>query len=99
VRSPRGSICLKLLVTQNIRRGTLFVPMHWGSLWADDAACNTLTHPERCPISLEPELKACAVQVIPLSRAHPEMTEASKLKSALPRNTKSTILSGIRHRR
>ncbi|HEY9736483.1 MAG TPA: nitrate reductase, partial [Trichocoleus sp.] len=68
VRSRRGRIRLKVLVTQNIRRGTVFVPMHWGSLWAEDAECNTLTHPERCPISLEPELKACAVQVVPLAQ-------------------------------
>ncbi|HSM80623.1 MAG TPA: nitrate reductase, partial [Nodosilinea sp.] len=44
VRSPRGVVRLPLLVTQNIRRGTLFVPMHWGRLWAEDAECNALTH-------------------------------------------------------
>jgi hypothetical protein len=41
--------------------------MHWGSLWAEDAEINTLTHPEACPDSLEPELKACAVQVYPVA--------------------------------
>ncbi|QQE64511.1 nitrate reductase catalytic subunit [Leptolyngbya sp. BL0902] len=67
VRSARGTARLPVLVTKNIRPGTLFVPMHWGSLWAEDAECNALTHPEACPISLQPELKACAVQVVPLS--------------------------------
>lgn len=99
VRSQRGSLRLKLLVTQNIRRGTVFVPMHWGSLWAEDAECNAVTHPERCPISLEPELKACAVQLIPLSRPHPEMdADAAEQPGTLPYSTKSTILSGARHR-
>ncbi|MEO0458544.1 MAG: nitrate reductase [Cyanobacteria bacterium P01_A01_bin.114] len=67
VRSQRGFVRLKVLVTQNITRGTVFMPMHWGFLWADDAEVNALTHPEVCPISLEPELKACAVQLTPIA--------------------------------
>ncbi|MEM9906953.1 MAG: nitrate reductase [Cyanobacteria bacterium P01_D01_bin.44] len=67
VRSQRSFVQLKVLVTQNITRGTVFMPMHWGFLWADNAEVNALTHPEVCPISLEPELKACAVQLIPIA--------------------------------
>jgi ferredoxin-nitrate reductase len=37
--------------------------MHWGSLWADHAEANALTHPESDPLSFQPELKACAVQL------------------------------------
>ncbi len=90
VRSPRGSVRLPLLVTQNIRRGTLFVPMHWGALWADDAECNALTHPQACPISGQPELKACAVQVVPLSRLDSDQTAVPE---ALPQAIESSILS------
>lgn len=43
------------------------MPMHWGFLWAKNAEVNALTHPEVCPISLEPELKACAVQLTPIA--------------------------------
>ncbi|MEM9808018.1 MAG: nitrate reductase [Cyanobacteria bacterium P01_D01_bin.56] len=71
VRSPRGVAQLKVLVTQNITRGTVFMPMHWGFLWGDNMEVNALTHPEVCPISLEPELKACAVQVTPISAPQP----------------------------
>jgi ferredoxin-nitrate reductase len=39
------------------------MPMHWGTLWADQAEANELTHAIACPISHEPELKACAVQI------------------------------------
>ncbi|MEM9164993.1 MAG: nitrate reductase, partial [Cyanobacteria bacterium P01_F01_bin.4] len=67
VRSQRGFVQLKVRVTQNITRGTVFMPMHWGFLWADNAEVNALTHPEVCPISLEPELKACAVQLLPIA--------------------------------
>ncbi len=41
--------------------------MHWGALWADSAEANALTHPESCPDSLQPELKACAVQLVPVA--------------------------------
>ncbi len=67
VRSRRGMSRFKAQVTKAIAPGTVFVPMHWGSLWADNAEANALTHPESCPDSLQPELKACAVQLFPIS--------------------------------
>ncbi|MBD2499712.1 molybdopterin oxidoreductase family protein [Anabaena azotica] len=66
VRSRRGSAKFPAKVTKAIAPGTVFVPMHWGTLWADNAEANALTHPESCPDSLQPELKACAVQLIPV---------------------------------
>ncbi len=69
VRSRRGKLCLPAVVTKSISPGTVFVPMHWGALWADDAEANVLTHSESCPDSKQPELKACAVQLVPLKTA------------------------------
>jgi ferredoxin-nitrate reductase len=66
VRSRRGMGRFHARVTKAIAPGTVFVPMHWGALWAKDAEANLLTHPEACPISLEPELKACAVKLVPV---------------------------------
>ncbi|MGC1393304.1 MAG: nitrate reductase [Coleofasciculaceae cyanobacterium] len=63
VKSRRGVSRFPAKVTKAIAPGTVFVPMHWGSLWADQAEANTLTHPEACPDSGQPELKACAVQL------------------------------------
>ncbi len=63
VKSRRGSSQFPALVTEAIARGVLFVPMHWGTLWADNAEANALTHPEACPDSKQPELKACAVAI------------------------------------
>ncbi|MBR8829101.1 MAG: nitrate reductase [Gomphosphaeria aponina SAG 52.96 = DSM 107014] len=68
VQSRRGMGRFPAKVTKAIALGTVFVPMHWGALWADDAEVNTLTHPAACPDSLEPELKACAVQLIPVKK-------------------------------
>ncbi|MEB3209968.1 MAG: nitrate reductase [Leptolyngbyaceae bacterium] len=66
VRSRRGLARFKADVTKAIAPGTVFAPMHWGSLWADQSEANALTHPECCPVSLQPELKACAVMVTPV---------------------------------
>ncbi|MEB3160256.1 MAG: nitrate reductase [Synechocystis sp.] len=70
VRSRRGLAQLPAKITPAIRPGTVFVPMHWGFLWGQATEANALTHPEACPLSGEPELKACAVQ---LSRLEPPL--------------------------
>ncbi|QYX32357.1 molybdopterin oxidoreductase family protein [Sphaerospermopsis torques-reginae] len=67
VRSRRGVAKFPAKITKAISPGTVFVPMHWGKLWADEAEANSLTHSESCPDSLQPELKACAVQLVPIS--------------------------------
>lgn len=66
VRSPRGTARFPITLTRMIAPGTVFVPLHWGELWADQAEANALTHPHACPDSKQPELKACAVQLVPL---------------------------------
>jgi ferredoxin-nitrate reductase len=65
VRSRRGMARFQAKVTAAISPGTLFAPLHWGALWADQAEANALTHPIACPESHQPELKACAVQIYP----------------------------------
>ena len=66
VRSRRGRGRFAARITKAIVPGTVFVPMHWGALWTDNGEANLLTHPEACPISLQPELKACAVSLSPV---------------------------------
>ncbi|MEC4892203.1 MAG: nitrate reductase [Oscillatoria sp. PMC 1051.18] len=87
VRSRRGMNRLPVKVTKAIAPGTVFVPMHWGELWAQDAEANALTHPESCPYSKQPELKACAVQIVPVTAeldslpAEEKLTPVNKLLS------------------
>lgn len=64
IRSRRGHVKLPAKITTDICPGTLFVPMHWGNLWHQSAEVNNLTHPISCPVSGQPELKACAVKII-----------------------------------
>jgi len=66
VRSRRGIARFPAKITTAITRKTVFVPMHWGILWAKQAEANALTHAAACPDSLQPELKACAVQLVPV---------------------------------
>jgi ferredoxin-nitrate reductase len=65
VSSRRGSITAKVSVSDRIRPGAVFLPMHWG--FSQEQACeaNALMHEEACPISKQPELKAAAVVVAP----------------------------------
>jgi ferredoxin-nitrate reductase len=63
VRSRRGAGRFPAQLTKRIPPGTVFVPMHWGALWAEDAEANAMTHGIACPDSKQPELKACAVNV------------------------------------
>ncbi len=69
VRSRRGASRFPITLTRWIARGVVFVPLHWGELWAEQAEANAVTHAASCPESKQPELKACAVQVVPLPRA------------------------------
>jgi ferredoxin-nitrate reductase len=68
VRSRRGTARFPVTITKGIAPGTAFVPMHWGELWAEEAEANAMTHAIACPDSKQPELKACAVQLVPLSK-------------------------------
>lgn len=66
VRSQHGSAQFPAKITRHISPGVVFIPMHWGKLWGENTEANALTHPHACPDSLQPELKACAVQLVPI---------------------------------
>ena len=80
VRSRRGKSKFPAKITRAIAPGTVFVPMHWGALWAENSEANALTHPESCPDSLQPELKACAVQLVPIARQEGERAKEKRVK-------------------
>ncbi len=63
VSSRRGTIDIKARVTDRIRNGLVFIPMHY-----HEAAANLLTIDALDPIVKIPELKVCAVRVERLSR-------------------------------
>lgn len=66
VRSRRSEVVVQARVSQTIRPGTVFMPFHWGDLFAPGQATNNLTTNALDPVSKQPEYKACAVAVEPI---------------------------------
>ncbi len=65
IRSRRGAVTAKVQITERIRPGTVFLPMHWGGSQANACEANRLMHELGCPLSKQPELKAAAVCLEP----------------------------------
>lgn len=60
VRSRRGEIEVRTIVTERSPKGTVFIPFHFA-----EAAANELTHDVRDPQAKIPDYKVCAVAVEP----------------------------------
>ena len=64
--SRRGSVYLQAAADADLRRGVVFVPMHWGARFLGGAGrlgVNELTLAALDPVSRQPELKHCAVRI------------------------------------
>lgn len=59
--SRRGEAVLPAVVTDRVLPGTCFAPFHWNDLFGTDITVNAVTSDAVDPISLQPELKHCAV--------------------------------------
>ena len=67
VKSRRGRAIYPARVTDKIRPGCCFAPIHWNDLFGEDLAINAATSEAVDPISKQPEFKFCAVQLVRLS--------------------------------
>ncbi|PHP27096.1 nitrate reductase [Limimaricola cinnabarinus] len=81
VTGPGGRAVLRVLVTDRVRRGEVFAPMHWSGETAPTGRIDALVAAATDPVSGQPESKATAVAVAPwratwfgfaVSRAQPE---------------------------
>ena len=61
IRSRRGRAVLPAVVTDRVRPGNCFAPIHWNDVYGDDLCINAVTSDAIDPISQQPELKFCAV--------------------------------------
>jgi predicted molibdopterin-dependent oxidoreductase YjgC len=61
VSSRRGTITVRVYVTDNIPQGVVFIPFHF-----KEAAVNLLTNPAVDPTAKIPEYKVCAVSIEPI---------------------------------
>ncbi len=66
VKSRRDSLVVKVAASDELRAGQTFMPMHWGGRFMAGRGVNALTLDVVDPVSRQPELKHCAVQVEPV---------------------------------
>ncbi|MCV7317917.1 bifunctional nitrate reductase/sulfite reductase flavoprotein subunit alpha [Mycolicibacterium confluentis] len=67
----RGRAVLPAVVTDRVRRGSIWAPFHWNDTHGADLTVNALTNDAVDPDSLQPEFKVCAVHVRPVAADHP----------------------------
>jgi ferredoxin-nitrate reductase len=70
ITSKRGTVSVKIKFGFDIRKGVVFMPMHWGKILGSDfGRANNLTNNLVDPISKEPDFKFSAVQVVKFKKA------------------------------
>ena len=69
VASEFGSAVLRVRVSDGQRRGEIFAPIHWSAETSSDGRIGALVHPATDRFSGQPELKATAARVSPVSFA------------------------------
>lgn len=64
VTNGRGNVRVKAKLSNEIKKGVVFLPMHWGKILDNDLnRANNLTNKLIDPVSKEPDFKFSAVQV------------------------------------
>jgi len=63
LNSPWGAMLARVVVTEEQRLGSIFVPMHWNDFIAAKGRVNGLVNPVVDPISGQPELKHTPVKI------------------------------------
>lgn len=64
IRSRRGSAILPAEVTDRVLPGNCFAPIHWNDVYGEQLAINAVTSDAVDPVSLQPEMKFCAVSLM-----------------------------------
>jgi assimilatory nitrate reductase catalytic subunit len=100
VSSEHGVCILKVMVTDNQRPGSLFVPIHWSAETASCARVGDLVSPRTDPYSGQPEAKATPATVAPVDFALRGFTR-SRAPLTLPAGTwwtRVAVADGMEYR-
>lgn len=65
VFSQWGEVIVRVRVSEDQQRGSVFIPMHWNDQFASQARVDALVNPVVDPVSGQPELKQTPVRVSP----------------------------------
>jgi ferredoxin-nitrate reductase len=90
--SRRGTIRLKARLKEGVTPGMVFVPFHWGDLFAPQNAANYLTISAIGRVAKQPELKYCAVAVEKVAPARSPTDNNALAQFDLAAPQTSTIL-------
>ena len=63
ITSARGQATVVAKISSRLMQGVVFMPFHWGDIYAPGNATNQITNDVFDPVSKEPEYKACAVSI------------------------------------
>jgi sulfite reductase (NADPH) flavoprotein alpha-component len=69
IRSRRGRAVLPAVVSERVQAGSCFAPMHWNDVYGDALCINAVTSDAVDAVSLQPELKYCAVTLTRVAHA------------------------------
>ncbi|MFN4057864.1 MAG: molybdopterin-dependent oxidoreductase [Roseinatronobacter sp.] len=69
VTSPQGQAILRVAITDRVREGQVFAPMHWTGETAPTGRVDALVAPVTDPISGQPESKGSVVAIVPFAPA------------------------------
>lgn len=65
ISSPRGVMVARVRISDGIREGEAFAPMHWNAGFARQGKVNALVEGRCDPVSGQPESKQTAVRILP----------------------------------
>lgn len=93
IDSRRGRALLPAVISDRVRPGECFAPFHWNDVQGDLLAINAVTSGAVDPLSQQPELKACAVELTPVHHTadNPQQKDAFQVAEADPGQTATAL--------
>jgi len=95
ITSRRGEVIAPARISKDIRKGLVFLPMHWGEMTAKGGRANTLTQTVVDPVSKQPEFKHAAVWIEPFEAAWQGMMLIAGEKMKLGREMTQGYTYGV----
>jgi ferredoxin-nitrate reductase len=95
VSSRRGTVQLPARIRDSVPPGIVFVPFHWGDLFAEGNAANYLTISAIGRVAKQPELKFCAVSVEKVPQAAGGLGTGTLTRSASEGSPSLALRVGI----